>query len=287
MSKNMFRMMENNGRELQKITKGFRISRTGTKDEPQHIVDFCMAPGGFSSVARGANPGAHTLAFTLPHVLGGHRVELPVHRDVDVKYVDMNLLAADMGVENIPQVHEEAANFLPRMLPEGERIFDLAICGGAMLRTHERASYREQNEAVRLSATQLAMGMEHLREGGTMIVLLHKVEATRTVRLMHQFSTFSKVRLFKPSKAHNTRSSFYMVASGVQVLQPKAIAAVGGWKKIWQAATFGTEEEFEEAMGTGLTAQELLDEFGDTLVKLGRNVWAIQHDALEKMPWTK
>lgn len=283
----MFRMMENNARELHDNTNAFHISRIGTDSEPQHIIDFCMAPGGFLSIARAANPGAHALALTLPHVQGGHRVELPKHKHVDVKYVDMNILAGDMDVSRIPQGHEEAERFLPRMLPKDRKMFDLAICGGAVLRTHERASYREHGEALRLSMTQLAMGLEHLREGGTMIILQHKVEAMRTVRLMHQFSKFSTVRLFKPSKAHNTRSSCYMIASGIGVRQPEAIAAVEGWKKVWRRATFGTEEEFKEVMGGNLTAQELLNEFGDQLIELGMQVWKIQRDALARKNWTR
>lgn len=95
------------------------------------------------------------LAFTLPHSQGGHRVERPFKIYVEVKYVDMNILAADMGVSVIPQHHEEAGKFFPPMLPGGARIFDLAICGGAVVRTQERACHREQSEALRLSMAQL------------------------------------------------------------------------------------------------------------------------------------
>jgi len=59
-------------------------------------------------------------------------------------------------------------------------------------------------EARRLAVTQLAIGLEHVKIGGTMVVLLHKVEATDTVSLLYRFSKFSSVKLFKPT----VKSSF-------------------------------------------------------------------------------
>jgi hypothetical protein len=56
--------------------------------------------------------------------------------------------------------------------------------------------------------TQLALGLEHLNPGGTMIVSLHKPEKPETAELLRQFHCFSSVQLFKPPKAHANRSSF-------------------------------------------------------------------------------
>lgn len=73
----------------------------------------------------------------------------------------------------------------------------------------------------RLTATQLALGLAHLRPGSTMVVL-HKVEAWPSVGLLHAFARSAAVRLFKPRAAHAKRSSFYMVASAVDTRHPAA-----------------------------------------------------------------
>lgn len=283
----MYDMMVRNAQELHHATGGFAISRVGTQDDPNIIVDFCMAPGGFLNAALLANPGSHALAFTLPIEKGGHNVLLPQYDCVKIQYVDINLLAGDMGVAKVPSNHEESGQFHPRVLPKGEE-FDLALCDGQVLRTHARAAYREQREAHRLLSVQLALGLEHLRDGGTMIVLLHGVDSWRSVLILHLFSKFSKVQLFKPSKAHTTSSSFYMIASDVKVLEAEAIKAVEEWKKVWIAATFLDDEDFQEAIKPGITEQDLLDEFGDTLMELGTKIWKIQGDALaqkDKRGW--
>ncbi|CZT24138.1 uncharacterized protein RCC_09855 [Ramularia collo-cygni] len=199
-----------------------------------------MAPGGFLSIALRRNAGSRALAFTLPTSDGGHKVLLPSTENVQVRFIDITMFAADMGVTNVPNDHEEAHNFLPRAFTQDKRMFDLAICDAQVLRTHARASYREAREASRLTTTQLALGLGNLKEGGTMSVLLHKVEAWRTVRLLHQFSKFSNVRLFKPLKAHTTRSSFYMVASHIRPLHIEAVRATEEWRRTWKLATFGT-----------------------------------------------
>lgn len=116
----------------------------------------------------------------------------------------------------IPKDHPDQLNFLPKGFGDG-RLFDTVICDGQVLRTHTRASYRENREARRLTVTQLALGLENIKPGGTMIVLLHKVEAMDTVELLYQLNRFSTVRLFKPATSHAKRSSFYMVASDIQI----------------------------------------------------------------------
>lgn len=278
-------MMINIAKELNQATSGFDISRPGTEDDPKAIMDFCMASGGFLEEALRRNPGSRALAFTLPVENGGHEVLLPHYNSVSVKFLDINMLAEDMGAIPIPPDHEEAGQFLPRQLSEGKRSFDMALCDGQVRRTHIRAEYRERREANRLNWVQLALGLEHLKEGGTMIVLMHKVEAWRSVRILHQFSKFATVKVFKPSRAHNTRSSFYMVVSDIQVFHPEAAKAVEGWKKMWNAATFGTEEDVQKIIDSGQMAQEVLDEFGDTLVGLGTKIWKIQGDALTEKGW--
>ena len=120
------------------------------------------------------------------------------------------------------------------------------------------------------------------------MILLHKVEAVETVRLMHQFSKFANIKTFKPSFSHKTKSSFYMVATNIQPAHPECISAVESWRKTWEIETFGTDEEYQHLLGAkGLDMSVVLDELGGELVRMGKKPWTIQAVALEKASWNK
>ncbi|KAI0880717.1 uncharacterized protein GGS22DRAFT_174593 [Annulohypoxylon maeteangense] len=279
-----YKLMRNIGNELHQYTNAFAIRRN-LLSEPRsraRILDMCMAPGGFLATALSKNPGAEALAFSLPISAGGHTILVPNSSTVEQRLMDITMLAADMGVEEIPKDHPDAGNFLPRQF-EPDNLFDLVLCDGQVLRVHPRAPYRENREAKRLSTTQLALGLEHLKPGGTMIVLLHKLEAWDTVNLVWKFHQFSTVKLVKPQRGHAKRSSFYMVATDIQSRHPKAIQEINNWKKVWKIATFGSDEEYKRGfMNEDLGVDELLENFGSALIKHGTKIWSIQADALEK-----
>ncbi|KAL1586096.1 hypothetical protein WHR41_04765 [Cladosporium halotolerans] len=257
------------GKELNDATAAFGIRLDAPHDEVR-ILDFCMAPGGFLRFAKDINPTSSVTASSLPIASGGHDVFIELDSSIELKFLDITMLASDMGAEHIPDDHADRQNFFPKQLPDG-RLFDLILCDGQVLRTHERAPYREkEREARRLTSTQLALGLEHVKAGGTMIVLLHRLESCDTVELLQKFATFSTVRLFKPKSGHATRSSFYMIATNIQSGDPKVALAVQYWKHIWNVATFGTVEDFEKiiSMDKG-AAEKLLDESGSELIQLG------------------
>jgi len=58
--------------------------------------------------------------------------------------------------------------------------------------------------------------------------------------------------LHKPLTAHTLRSSFYMVAKGVQPGCGAAVRAVEGWKGMWKAATLKVGEVDVGAAGGGM-----------------------------------
>ncbi|KAK1476319.1 hypothetical protein CTAM01_15509 [Colletotrichum tamarilloi] len=278
-----YNMMKRIGQEMQRNTSALKV-KTPSWGKTQ-ILDMGLAPGGFLATAMYLNTGAQAMGFSLPEFDGGHRVMIPDNLDIDRRDVDVTMLAADMGIHDIPADHPDFAKFLPRQFMPGQQ-FDLVICGGTVVHKQERASYRHESESQRLTTSQLALGLERLRPGGTMVVLFHKMEAWGTVRELYCFSQFSDIKTFKPTTGHNKRSSFYMVATRVQSQSPLAIQAVSRWKHIWQAATFGSEEDFHEARRKNLTdVEEVLDKFGDQLVRKGRRIWHIQAQALEKAPF--
>jgi 23S rRNA U2552 (ribose-2'-O)-methylase RlmE/FtsJ len=279
-------MMKSMGRDMHQATGAFALPG-GSPSDPPRILDMCVAPGGFLAAALELNPGAEARGFSLQSSKGGHKMLMPKDPNVTINFLDITMLAADMGVTHIPPEHPDAKNFLTRRFFRSQR-FDLVVCDGQVLRTQERASYREAREARRLVTTQLAFGLERLKSGGTMVVLLHKAEVWPTVLLLKTFSMLSSVQLFKSSRCHAIRSSFYMVATNIQSQQPAALSAVGKWKEDWKIATFGTEEECKEHFTVDIKDEEaLLQDFGPQLIKLGREIWGIQARALEHTSFIK
>lgn len=234
-----------------------------------------------------SNPGCRALGFSLPISDGGHKVLLPRTPDVALQFLDITMLAADMGVTNIPEGHPDAENFLSARFNPWD-MFDVILCDGQVLRTHVRLSYRERREAPRLTVSQLILGLERLRPGGTMIVLLHRVEVWDTVRLLHKFSRFSSIKLFKPTVGHAKRSSFYMVAKNVESMHSEAVLAIKGWRKTWETATFGTDDEYRKHLDeSDLMVEEVLEHFGPELIRLGRPIWKVQAEALAMASFIK
>lgn len=278
-------MMQNIGAELQESTSAFDLPMA--HDKRRRILDMCVAPGGFLRTALRYNPDAQVVAFSLPVFQGGHRVLLPRDLGIKSRFLDVTMLAEDMGVGNIPPDHPDVHNFQRRQF-QSDELFDLAICDGQVLRTHNRAPYREKREASRLISTQLALSLEHLRPGGTMVVLLHKLSYYDTAFLIWRFTKFSTVRLFKPTRAHRMRSSFYMIASSVQSRDHEASSLIGNLKTCWRLATFSSEMDYiQEMQGDQAFVGELLEEFGPSLVEMGREIWKIQAEALGKASFTQ
>ncbi|GAB7335927.1 hypothetical protein MBLNU13_g08175t1 [Cladosporium sp. NU13] len=285
-TKVFFKMMQSIGLELQASTGAFDVIEEEAGYQPR-ILDLCMAPGGFLFAAMQCNPDAIATAYSLPFEAGGHRILLPENENIKTTMLDITMLAADMDANSIPEGHPDFANFLPKHFSE-DREFDIVLCDGQVLRTHLRADYRAHTEARRLSVTQLALGLGHLRRGGTMVVLLHRLEGLITLELLHLFAQFSSVQLFKPPRAHAKRSSFYMVATNVQVEHPEAVKAVRSWKHLWKIATFGGEEEYKQLVHKdGTWSETIVKDFGPAIVQLGRPIWAIQARALANAPFIK
>jgi 23S rRNA U2552 (ribose-2'-O)-methylase RlmE/FtsJ len=285
MAQIFYKMMKEIGQEMHQSTGAFAISSTSANSPI--ILDICMAPGGFLATTLDLNPGAHALGFSLPVSEGGHRVLLRRDPNITLKFLDVTMLAADMGVTDFSAEHPEARNLLPQQFCPGQ-LFDLVLCDGQVLRTQVRVANRENRQARRLAVTQLAIGLERVKIGGTMVVLLHKVEAADTVSLLYTFNKFSSIKLFKPTRHHAKRSSFYMIATDIQSQHSEAVLAVERWKRQWKVATFGTDVDYKEELRADcLHADEVLGEFGSELVRLGREIWRIQARALEEAPFIK
>lgn len=284
-----FSMMREIGDEMQVATGGLHI-----QSEYPDVLDLCMAPGGFTASVLRHNYYAQVAGITLPENEGGHK--LMVDRGfqdprVEVTQLDITMLSSEFGVDEIPEDHPDKMKFLPGKRPYLDQRFNLVFCDGQVLRTHVRSSYREAKEALRLISSQLVLAMQRIRAGATVIMLLHKIEAWNTIKLLFQFNKFASISLFKPVKKHASRSSFYLIARKVDPDHPGAIAAVAQWKADWKEATFNYNKDttvIEEAKLRDTSEQmKVLDEFGPRLIELAEPIWARQRDALKRAPFMR
>lgn len=282
-----FNMMRSIGDELQAKTNA--IVQSSESGEEIKILDLCMAPGGYTDCALKYNPTATACGITLPPAKGGHELLLLSSRS-KVSYLDITMLVGEMGVrlDEVPPTHPDYARFLTER-PYIEETFHLVFCDGQVLRCHQRAEYREPNEALRLTVSQLVLALQRIRPGGTLVILLHKLEAWDTAQLIYQFRQFSSVALFKPEKKHAIRSSFYLVARNVQPENASAKEAVEGWKRAWRNATFGGQNGTgqEKVMPDAAHVRALLSDFGKDLIQLGQPIWETQANALSKADFVK
>ncbi|KAL9606875.1 MAG: hypothetical protein Q9167_008138, partial [Letrouitia subvulpina] len=276
---------------------GKELAAAGAFDKPECAVtniqalNLCMAPGAYTEVFLDIHPDATVKGITLPLELGGHPMTIPYGlRDprVNLYFLDITMLAAEFGVtsQDIPPDHPDAKNFSMHR-PHGCDAFDIVLCDGQTLRTHQRLDYRESREPLRLLTAQLILGMARIKPGGTFIILLHKADAFDTMQLLRSFSGFAKIALFKPHKGHTTRSTFYLIAKDVKSLSVPAIEAMENWKFDWQQATFGGEKGpgVDQEPASDEEVNAVLDDFGPELIKLCQPIWSIQAEALDRAQW--
>ncbi|KAF5599311.1 methyltransferase family [Fusarium pseudocircinatum] len=254
-----YAMMNTIAIDLDRATDVLRLDEV----EQPALLDMCVAPGGFvdTAAALSRNPDIYIRAMSLPVEQGGHAVKI-LDTKVDVEYRDITTLAADMGIteDDVPLNFPGPHDFLfENVLGDNEK-FDLVFCDGQVLRTHPRAEWREPREATRLTLTQIALGLEHMKKDGTM--------------------------LYKHHKHHKIRSSFYLVAKNIQPESALAKEMAAMWKQRYKIATFGTDEEYAEMHRvTRETALVELEKFGEKYVAMGKKIWKTQADGLEKAPF--
>lgn len=87
--------------------------------------------------------------------------------------------------------------------------------------------------------------------------------------------------LLKPKRGHAKRLSFYRIANKIQGRYSEAFQRVIKWKNIWQAATLGSECDVRNSIrNEGPCPEDIIANFGDDLVRLGKHGWKVQADTL-------
>lgn len=300
------RKMRRIAKEMQKHYQAFTIK---SQTEPNRILDLSVTPGAFLTFALEQNRDAHALAFNLPCHCAGFDPILEESETLRIQDLDITVLAADMGVkpDEIPKFDPDFdrtrldacyRSLRPsRYFKSGPGFgFDIAICDGT-LETSQYCSwdfFRDGRQQRRRLLAQLVLGLEHLREGGTMIVMMNKLERIQTIRLLMEFQTFSDPKLYQPKLWTNKLSSFYMVAKEVKSTSKwaqRARDAVQEWKREWKVITLGSEEDWDDERNRLARCGDqgihgVLEEFGPKLVEVGSVIWQKQNDVLTNPPWS-
>ncbi|QSZ30403.1 hypothetical protein DSL72_004926 [Monilinia vaccinii-corymbosi] len=275
-------MMQQIGEEMHHSHRIFSIPFV--PDAQVNILDLCMAPGGYTAAALGHRSAFQAYGITLAPESGGHSVIIDKNRLQGLRFHDITMFK-----EFCPSGKEIPEGFKSRfsdIKPFKSIKFHLAFADGKTLRTHDRLKETYDadlnKETVRLQTSQLILAMNRMHNGGTLVMLLHKVDTWHSAFLLYTFSKFAKVEIFKPMKKHATRSSFYMIAKDIKVNDAVALAAIESWKEDWYRATFGGPDKtgLPKEEPTSEMVQELLTEFGPRLIKLGHKAWTVQANAL-------
>lgn len=146
-------------------------------NQRRRVLDLCFAPGAFSEFSLRQSSRSEVDAITLSPEFGGHEILFnTARRNVNISYTDLtlhpNLFPAGASV---PQGFPDRSAFSSNAPLPNLSQYDLVICDGQRLRTHEHAERRPW-EPGRLLVSQLILGLTHVKAGGIMLILLHRPE---------------------------------------------------------------------------------------------------------------
>jgi 23S rRNA U2552 (ribose-2'-O)-methylase RlmE/FtsJ len=279
-------MTQQIGRGLASATEIFNL-----KSATPRVLDLCMAPGGFSTTVKRKLPESLIDAVTLPPEIGGYEV-MANGVCQEIIFADITMYAREMALgEEIPAGHPDS-KFFETACPYLDNKYDLVFCGGAVGRQHPREEYRNNCEGSRLTISQLVFAINRLKPGGSLVLLLHRVESWDTVCILHAFNEFSGIQLFKHPKFHAITSSFYLVARNINLEHDAVKHSLSYWRDLWKYLTFKDfkniplpSSRFYEAKNTFV--RELRDEFGPRFLEIARPLWEIQIKALQGASFTK
>jgi hypothetical protein len=170
------------------------LSPPGSKEKEFNILDICMAPGVFTAAALKHHSHAKCFGNTLPIKQGSHAVLLPPGKTERIMELDVTMLQELAGGKPIAKTHPDYAKFDSRMPFKHYPIY-LIFCDGVVLQTHKRPEHRQEIriEVTKLVTSQLILAKKRIREGGTIITLLHKLNSYNTANILYTFSGFSSL----------------------------------------------------------------------------------------------
>jgi hypothetical protein len=219
----------------------------------------------------------------LPVADGGHEFSLEKHHRSRFQLFNANLTYYQLG----PTVIDDGRlQSLPSDISMGS--FDVVLLDGHQLRTQASALPWDSD---RLLISQLILGMQSVRNGGTIIMKLPMPHKPVSARILHLFDTTSyTTSRWKPYIMHANRGTFYAVAKGVGSGHGghKFPVILEALKTLWVSLTFGGEEGLgrymvPEDLDFLISMDDLVNHRLDWLTKFGYPLWKVQKTALEKL----
>ncbi|KIM39355.1 hypothetical protein M413DRAFT_197953 [Hebeloma cylindrosporum] len=249
---------------------------------PTDFLDLGCCPGGFSSYILDKNPNANGTGVSLPVADGGHEFSLEEHHHSRFNLFSANLTYYQLGPTIIDNGRLQV---LPFDIITGS--FDVVLLDGHQLRTQRSALPWDYD---RLLISQLILGLQSVKDGGTIIMKLPMPHKPVSARILYLFNIISSRTLrWKPNLMHANRGTFYAVAKGVGKGQGghKIPIILGALKALWVNLTFGGEEGsgrymVPEDLDFLISMDDLVSHHLDWLTKLGTPLWKVQKAALEK-----
>ncbi|KHN96793.1 FtsJ-like methyltransferase family protein [Metarhizium album ARSEF 1941] len=270
------------------------------------VLDMGIAQGGFAKSVLNRCGNVKVKGISMPSEEGGPSV-LFKHKRLSVVFQNVGKPAGHPGESSaIPDKHPAAKPPTLETLLETDELYDLVFCHSKPVRgarsnqgsegneqpaekepgqSNIRGSWNKSRDCRRLRLAELVIGMEHLKDNGTMVVSMRKLDTLDTALLIKCFKGFSKVSLFKPEKSHQKTASSFLVAQNIRTRGEKAAQAIRAWNEEWQGmilkdagvAAGGSEDCADEVVEN---ARQLVQEFGKTLVNVTRVPCSVQARAL-------
>ncbi|KAK1147373.1 hypothetical protein N8T08_001454 [Aspergillus melleus] len=275
----LFRIMETVGEYLAADTKVFDL-HTST---PQ-ILDLCMSPGGIAASVEKVLPESTIDAIILSTPLGGYNVMNPqIFRSI--MHTDTTIY--DLVDEGVVEKDIETRLFDITRPYLGDP-YDLIFCGSAVTKEQPRGEYHSYCEAIRLSVSQLVFALDRLKKGGSLVLLLHQIDAWHTVCILHALSRFADIQVYKHPEIHAIKSPFYLVAKNVNLNHEHVKQTITNWRDLWRYLGFKDHadaarmtwryDEIDNDEGLKREVQQ----FGPRFLELARPVWKIQAIAMRR-----
>ncbi|KAJ7461595.1 hypothetical protein FB451DRAFT_486185 [Mycena latifolia] len=251
---------------------------------PLKFLDLGCCPGGFTSYILSKNSSAQGLGISSEIENGGHKFLLEDRHRARFKIYYADLTYYRLGP--LPTSAAPDAKTMHALPFDSSKRFDVVLLDGYQLRKHPSA---RPGDWDRLLVSQLIIGLQAARHGGTLVIKLADAEQVNTAKLLHMLDILSvNLETFKPRYMHATRGTFYAVAKGVGEGRgaSRLLALVDALKELWVDLTIGgadgagrvlAEDDLDFIIGTAEVRQA---KYLDRLIELGQKVWAVQARAL-------
>ncbi|KAF7337909.1 hypothetical protein MVEN_02014100 [Mycena venus] len=213
------------------------------------FLDLGCYPGGFTSYILSKNSSAQGLGISSEIENGGHR-------------------------------------FLLEDRHRSSKRFDIVLLDGHQLRRQPSA---RPGDWDRLLVSQIIIGLQAIKKGGTLVIKLADAEQINTAKLLHMFDVLStSLETFKPRYMHANRGTFYVIVKGMGEGRgaTRLSTLVNSFKELWVDLTIGgadgagrvlNDEDLDFIVSTMEVRQA---KNLDRLIDLSRRVWEVQARAL-------